>query len=547
MTEWVRELNRVPLAGPMLIVAVGYLVGRINWRGISIGPAGGTLAFAILMGHWGLSFEVLYGTSDPNLTVGQLGFAFFIYSVGFEAGPQFFSSLMGGPGWRFVLVGTVVNVLALVVAIGAGLAFGLSEAITAGLLSGALTSAPTYAAAAELTADRTALAVTFALTYPIGLLGTVWLVQALPKLMGDDLAAEADERESANRKHSGGPELTRAFDVSVPAAIGPTLQELDLTNRTGCYITLVHRGSDVFRAQAETTLELGDHVMVKGRFDELMEFGKFVGAEVYDEELRNRMPTPRRIHVEESAVIGKSLRELDMAHRYNCMVTGIERGGIEIEPSGDRVLMRSDVIKVIGGRANMRRLAADVGRYVKPTHETDIAVYAGGVFLGLLIGQVSFRGLGIPFEIGTAGGLLIAGILLGRFRHIGPFSTHVPKAARQLVRDLGIMLFVAETGVQAGGRLAGTVNEVMVPALGAACLVTILSVTGAALFARYYMRLPAVDTWGSIGGGMTSSSALVTVKRAAESNAPALSYAAAYAVASVLVTIAGQLVVLLMR
>ncbi|MDJ0973332.1 MAG: TrkA C-terminal domain-containing protein [Planctomycetota bacterium] len=541
MFEWVRALNEVPLAGLMLIVAIGYMVGRLAWRGMSIGPAGGTLALAILLGHWGLDFEQLYGTATPGLTVGDLGFAFFIYSVGFEAGPQFFTALMGGPGWRFVVVGTVVNLFALGFALLAGLAFGLGDSITAGLLSGALTSAPTYAAAEEVCSDPAALSVTFALTYPIGLVGVVWLVQALPRLMGDNLAAEADAREDRGKKRRTEPELTRAFDVSNEAVIGKSLKELDLTHGTGCYITLVHRGSAVFRADADTVLEAGDHVMAKGRFDELRAFGKMVGEEVYDEEMRNRMPAPRRIHVDERGVIGKSLRELDFASRYHCLVTAIERGQVTIEPSAETRLERHDVVHVIGRRGDMRELAVEVGRWVHPAHETDIAVYAGGVFLGLLLGRLAFGGFGL----GTAGGLLVAGILLGRFRHIGPFSTHVPPAARQLVRDLGILLFVAETGVQAGGQLAGTVEGVIGPTLLAAAGVTVFSVLGAALVARWLIGLSAVDTWGSIGGGMTSSAALVAVKRAAESNAPALAYAAAYAVASVLVTIAGQLVVYL--
>lgn len=541
MTEWVRALNEVPLAGLMLIVAIGYMAGRLAWRGMSIGPAGGTLALAILFGHLGLDFEHLYGTAHPTLTVGDLGFAFFIYSVGFEAGPQFFSALMGGPGWRFVVVGTVVNLLALGFALVAGLAFGLGDSITAGLLSGALTSAPTYAAAEEVCSDPAALSVTFALTYPIGLVGVVWLVQALPRLMGDNLAAEADEREDGNKRRRTEPELTRAFDVTQGAVIGKSLKELDLTHSTGCYITLVHRGGQVFRAEAETVLEAGDHVMAKGRFDELRAFGKLVGEEVYDEEMRNRMPAPRRIHVDERGVIGKSLRELDFAHRHHCLVTSIERGRVQIEPTAETRLERHDVLHVIGRRGDLRKLALEVGRWVHPAHETDIAVYAGGVFLGLLLGRIAIGGFGL----GTAGGLLLAGILLGRFRHIGPFSTHVPPAARQLVRDLGILLFVAETGVQAGGQLGGTVQGVLGPTLLAAAGVTVLSVLGAALVARWLMGLSAVDTWGSIGGGMTSSAALVAVKRAAESNAPALAYAAAYAVASVLVTIAGQLVVYL--
>ena len=180
-------LNDSPLAGLMLVVAAGFTLGRISWRGIALGPAGGTLLVALFMGSMGLGFREMYGTKHPELTLGALGFCLFIYSVGFEAGPRFFSALRGGSGWRFVVVGAVVNVTALLLAVLCGKLMHLGEAVTAGVLSGALTSAPTYAAAIEVTRDPGALSVAFALTYPVGLAGVVVLSQFLPRLMRDDL------------------------------------------------------------------------------------------------------------------------------------------------------------------------------------------------------------------------------------------------------------------------------------------------------------------------------------------------------------------------
>ena len=546
LVDW---LNQVPLAPLMLVVTLGYVIGKIEYRGISIGPAGGALGVAIALGMFGLDQRALYGTSHPGLTVGQFGFALFIYSVGFEAGPRFFSSLRGGPGWRFVLVGSLVNVFAVGIALLAGLTFGLGESITAGMLSGALTSAPTYAAAAELlgtATERADLAVSFALTYPVGLVGLVVLLQFLPRLMGDDLAKETESEEDEKRTQ-GRPELTRAFSVQRSESIGTPLRELDLTHATGCYITMIHRGSEVFVPDAETVLIAGDHVLAKGRFDELAKFEALVGAEVYDEELRQRMPAPRRIIVVSSAVIGKSLTEIDLARKYRCLVIGVTRSGVAIEPTSETVLERGDVLDIVGRRGALKKVATLLGRWQQSTNETDIAVYAAGIFLGLLLGQLRFDSLGVPFTLGTAGGLLLAGIAMGRVRTLGPINTYVPRAARQLVRDLGILLFVAETGLHAGGQSIGDWHGQVVPTLASALGVTLFSVVLAALVGRRILRLRAVDTWGSIGGGMTSSSALVVVRRAAESNQPALSYAAAYAVASVLTTVAGQLVVLLLR
>jgi putative transport protein len=538
-------LNGIPLAGLMLVVALGYGLGRLSWRGLSLGPAGGTLLVALLLGRQGLGFAHLYGGGEPALTVGMFGFALFIYSVGFEAGPRFFASLFGGPGWRFVVVGAVVNVAALLLAVAFARLLALDDALAAGLLSGALTSAPTYAAADRICSDPAALAVAFALTYPIGLAGVVLLVQFLPRLVGDDLGKGADDVEDGSDERARGSDLTRAFEVRDPAVIGPSLRELDLTHRTGCYVTRLHRGLEILPVDARTTLQAGDHLLVKGRLDELQAFEALVGPEVYDEELRRRMRQARRIRVTARAAIGKTLRDLELTQRHRALVVAVDRGGIVLEPSAELALARGDVVQVLGRRPDVRAVAELLGRFVHASDETDVAVYAGGIFLGLLVGQAHLTFFGTPVTLGTAGGLLLAGVLLGRFRDLGPLHAHVPRAARQLVRDLGILLFVAETGVKAGASSFGVMEGRLAATLGAGLGVTVLSVLAALLVARAVLRLRPVDAWGSVGGGMTSSAALVAIKRAADSNEPALSYAASYAVASVLATVAGQVVVLL--
>lgn len=542
-------LNGIPLAGLMLVVALGFTLGRQSWRGLSLGPAGGTILVALLLGRWGLSFTALYGSESPLLTVGDFGFALFIYSVGFEAGPRFFSSFLGGPGWRFVLVGAVVNVAALVLAVIFSRLFTLDDAIAAGLLSGALTSPPTYAAAEAVCSDPTALAVSFALTYPIGLAGVVLMVQFLPRAMGDDLAKGIDEGEEAGGRklHAGSAELTRAFEVRQKAVQGKPLRELDLTHKTGCYITRLHRDADIRAVDAETVLAEGDHILVKGTFEELQAFETAVGPEVYDEELRKRMRQPVKIRVLNRAVVGKTLAELQITQRFRSLIGSVERGGVVVDPTAELALDRGDIVYVVGRRDNVRKVTQLLGRVVHASDRTDIAVYAGGIFLGLTLGYAHIDAFGASITLGAAGGLLLLGLLLGRFRNIGILHANVPRSARQLVRDLGILLFVAEAGVKAGGSSFGVMKGNLIPTLGACIAVTVLSVTIAIAFARWFLKLRPVDAWGSMGGGMTSSASLVAVKRAADSNEPALSYAAAYAFASVLATVAGQVIILLMR
>jgi putative transport protein len=314
----------------------------------------------------------------------------------------------------------------------------------------------------------------------------------------------------------------------------------------------LHRDEETESVDAGTVLQPGDRILVKGRFEELQAFAALVGPEVYDEDLRRQRGTPRAVRVREREVIGRSLAELDLARAHRCLVTQVDRGDVALEPSAELRLERDDLVHVVGRRDDLRAVAARLGRFRRSTSETDIAVYAGGILLGLLIGRAHLDLHGTHFTLGTAGGLLLTGVLLGRFRDLGPLHANVPRAARQLVRDLGILLFVTEAGVRAGESLAGgafgaAMGDTVLRALGGAVAVTAAAVILPVLLGRWLLKLRPADAWGSLGGGMTSSAALSAIRRAADSNAPALSYAAAYAVASVLATIAGQVVVLWMH
>jgi putative transport protein len=543
----IQTLNHIPFAGLMLVVALGYLLGRVGRRGIALGPAGGTVLVALALGAAGLDFHSLYGSTTPAMTIGGFGFALFIYSVGFEAGPRFFSGT--SLTFRFILIGLTVNLLALLTAILAGRFFGLPSAVTAGVLAGATTSAATYAGAAEVAADGAALAVSFALTYPLGLVGVVLLVQFLPRLMGDELKGDASyEEPSDGEVQSKSPELRRVFEVSADSqVVGRTLRELELTRRTGCVITQIHYGGGFSVPGPDTRLETRDHVMVKGLLAGLREFEELVGPEVYDDGLRRSIPSPRAIQVTSRRINGRTLRQLELVTRFNCLITDVLRGGVTLEPKADLPLFRDDIVLVSGSNDDVLKVAQELGRFERSSSETDIAIYAGGILLGVLLGQAHLEFIGFDMRVGDAVGLLIVGVLLGRFRKIGRWSAHVPNAARRLVRDLGILLFVGETGVIAGGSSLEGLHHSLWQTLATGALVTVIPVMGAAFVGRLLFRLRPVEVWGSVGGGMTSSAALAAVRSAAnDSNEPAISYAASFAVSAVIATLAGRLIILAM-
>jgi putative transport protein len=554
VTEWFEAFNALPLAGLMLVVALGYTLGRVSLRDISTGPGGATLLVALGLGYLGLDAGVGPRVAG-SFGVGALGFALFIYSVGFDAAPHFFSSLRDRRGLRFVAVAVVVNVIAVILALGASRWLGMDASSTAGLLAGSLTSSPTYAAAAEVAPDPAQLSLAFAITYPFGLLGLVVLIQLVPRILGVDLAGDSvsedevplDSRGRGLRSSGPTPEVSRAFEARREEVVGHSLAELDLTRRTGCVISRIRQGDQLHIPSGETVLEQGDRMMVTGRLDELREFQALVGPEIDATTFHSDQLPTRRIQVMHRDCTGQSLAELGILRRLHCVVTRVERGAFWIEPNADVTLARGDTLEVVGERGDLRRLARELGRFELPMNETDIAVYAGGILLGVLLGSIHLRPFGLDLTLGMSGGLLLVGLVLGAQKQIGPFRTHVPREARQLVRELGILLFMAQTGLDSGAQLRDEVVagqwRVFVAGLG----VSTLTVGAALVIARVGLRLRPVDAWGSICGGLTSAAALHAVRRAADSNEPAIAYATAYAVGSVLATVAGPLVVVWLR
>ncbi|MBZ0137084.1 MAG: hypothetical protein K8I27_11995 [Planctomycetes bacterium] len=547
----IEYLNDIPLGGIMLVVALGWLVGRLEWRGIGLSPSGGVLLMALVLGYLGMNFDALYGADNgnlPRMTIGSFGFALFIYAIGFEAGPRFFSALAGS-GLKFVSLAAVTNVLALGTAVGGAYLFGLESSSAAGALAGAMTSTPALVAASEAAPEIGRLSVAYALAYPWGQLGLLLMVAVLPRLVRRPLAAGTEDTTEGDGGEVSLRESTlaraRSYLVENPESDGKSLRDLRLPATTGCVVTRVRRGDEVLLPGPEMVLKLGDIVMASGKLVALEKLEALIGPEKYDTVLRNSVPSPRRILVANKAAIGRTLSELDLLGRDKCLVVRVEREHQYLEPVGSLELQRFDVLEVVGRQARIRDAATRIGFLEQPEYETNIAIYALGILAGLLLGHLRIELGGVGLSMGAAGGLLLVGLLLGRFRRVGRFSANVPKPARQLVRDLGILLFVSEAGVRGGAALqAGLdISPWAVLVTGFAC--TTLTVLGTLLFAGKVLRLKPIDAWGGLCGGMTSTTSLEAVNRQAGNSDAVVGYAATYAVASVLITLAGQLAVAL--
>lgn len=549
-------LNQFPLAGVMLVVALGYLMGRLSVRGVTLGAPGFTLALALIAGHWGLDYRSLYKSMASPITLGSFGVALFIYSIGYEAGPRFFSSLRSQNGWKYISVGVVVTVTGTLLALGLAPVLNLDAPMCAGALAAALTAAPTYATASSAMATGALtyspiMAVVFALCYPIGFIGQGLIIQLGPRVLRQNLsrgaavdleAVDKSGRTIMLKKRGKADLFTRSYVVTQPEIIGKPLRELRLSEKTGVVLSFVVKGDEVIVPDGNTVLEQSQFVMASGTVEELNKFERMVGEEVYRREHFDKLPPARRVVVLNSAAIGMPLARLNLVREHKCLITKIERAEEIIDPTGNVALQRDDIIEIVGAPDDVRAVTPKIGRFERASFETDIAVFAGGMFAGLLLGGLKIGG----WTLGNAAGLLIAGIVIGRFQQFGPFSAHVPRAARALMRDLGLLLYLAETGIRAGPALSKGMGETLAPAMLATVLIMLGAAASGVIVATGIFRLRPVEIWGSLSGGMTST-ALPIVKRMADSNEPSISFAAAFAGASLLLPFAGQIVVAVLR
>jgi len=536
MISFFTQLLENDLALLFIILSLGCLAGRLRVAGVELSAAGGVLFVALVFGHFDF---VLPGE------ISSFGFAFFIYAIGFGAGPRFFQAFRRN-GVRYGLVALFVALVAAAVAMTCAALFDLPTLILPGVLGGALTSTSTLAAAYELVSDPL-LYVAYGITYPFGLIGLLFLVQFLPGLLHIDLKKEAEQVSELRPEPEEEENVSqrRVYQVQNPGIIGVPLRDLQLRQWTGTGIVTIKRGNRVMIANADSKLEHLDHVLAEGRLDQLLELGEFIGPEVVDEEITEEGNETVRVVVTLGHAFNRSLRELRLTPDFGVILTRLQRAAIDVPVNPDMRLERGDIVTLAGPPAKLRRAIDFLGRAERKIFETDIFTFSAGLVLGIVLGRIEWPL--IHTSIGNAGGLLFMGITLGYLRNFGPFSGRVPVAARFILQELGLLLFLAGVGTSAGGGLVENLGRFGLSIFLTGVLVTTITLLASLLFCRYVVKFDWNTSFGATTGGVTSTVALKLVTAASESQYAVLGYAGVYAFANILLTLLGQLMVSLAR
>ena len=546
---------------PALVVFVaiglGYLIGKINIGGFELGSTGGVLLVGLLFGHFGFEGHPFLGT---------IGFILFIYSVGLQAGPRFFNALLeDGP--RYVALAVVVAATGFGAAKALALAFDLDSGFAAGILAGALTSTPTLVGAQNaidagiavpgpgLTADdlRQHISVGYAITYVFGTIGLILIVKFVPAILGIDLvgasrqyARDKGYKESDKTVITGLP-VVRGYQVVEGELVGKTRREIEAAPDLDVGLVRLMRDGQVSEFGLDDEVRVGDRVAILAlpqRHATLREMPSLKSG-ILDTDLLDSYITTHDIVVTNESVVGRPLRELRITSEFGCFVTRIRRAQIDLPVAADSSLMKADVVTVAGDSQAIERLAERIGSIEKDIKETDLVTFALGIVIGLLLGLVSLKLGDINVGIGSAGGLLLSGIIFGYLRASYPTFGRVPPAARYIIMELGLMFFMVNVGINAGGGVVDALLSVGPMLIVCGIIVLILPVVIGYLFGAYFLKLNPALLLGSLTGSMTSTPALSAVQDAAKSSMPALGYAGTYAFANVLLTLAGTIIMLL--
>ena len=517
-----------------LIVALGFMLGRIKVCGISL-DVSAVIFVALLFGHFGVSI--------PK-ELGNFGLVLFIFTIGIQAGPGFFDSFRA-KGKTLILLTLLIVASASLTAVGLKYALELDTPSTVGLIAGALTSTPGLAAAIDSTGSPLA-SIAYGIAYPFGVIGVILFVKLLPKILRVDLEREARTLETERRNKY--PELqTCIFRVTNPQVFEHTLAQLNVGRMTGAVVSRIKSGQRITIPMGHTVLHADDWVQAVGSEDALSQLGVLLGERREGELPLVESQDIQSLLLTNKAMINKQLGDLNLHQNFGCTVTRIRRSGIELSPSPDLALKFGDKLTVVGEKDGLSGLACMLGNNAKLLSDTDFFPIAMGIVFGVLFGKlnISFGG-GMSFSPGLSGGVLIVALVLSAIGKTGPVLWSMSGPSNHLLRQLGLLLFLAEVGTSAGKTLVSTFQSTGWLMFGVGAAITLVPMLVSVVVGRWVFKISLLDLLGAITGGMTSTPGLAAADSMVDSNIPGVAYATAYPIAMVFLIVSIQLIAMAM-
>lgn len=506
-----------------LIIAIGFILGRIKIRGISL-DVSAVIFVALVFGHNGVFIPQDFQ---------QLGLVLFIFTIGIQAGPGFFQS--------FKKNGRQLAVIAIVLVLSSGvIAFliihfaQVDRSLAIGLLTGALTSTPGLAAAIDATGSSLS-SIGYGIAYPFGVIGVILYLAFLPKILRIDIKNE--EAAYLQDVAVGYPNIHKKnFIVENESVNGKSIGELQIREMTGAVISRVMHQEEAIAPSSSTILKKGDIVKAVGSEKALENVQLLIGRETTREIPLSNKYDVRSVLVTNREVAGKSLGQLNL-HAFGATITRIRRSGIEMTPSESFKLQLGDKLVVAcpkDGQGNVIRILGDDDRHLS---DTDFLPIATGIILGILVGKLSIGFESYDFSLGLTGGILLTALFLGKLGRTGPFMWTMTGAANHLLRQLGLLFFLASVGTSAGASLEDTYSTYGMGLFAHGVAITLLPLLLATLIAKIFFKMNLLTLLGTLAGSMTSTPGLAMTDALSDTDASAVAYATVYPIAMVLLIV----------
>lgn len=532
------------------VVAVGVLLSRIKICGVSLGVTW-ILFVGIVAGHFGLSV-------DPVIInfIKEFGLILFVYSVGLQVGPGFFSSFKKG-GLTLNGVAVITVFISVLLAYLIHVITGTSLVTMVGVLCGAVTNTPGLGAAQQTYIDATgvadpSIAMGYAVSYPLGVVGIVMSIVMIKGLFGMTMEKELEKAAGSSADAS---KMASKFSVEVrnTAIVGKTIEELHNLIDKGFVVSRLCRVNGKVEIPASaTTLNVGDRILVisveQNKDSIVAFFGEQVDMSTDEWEDMDSQMTTRKIVVTKHSINGKTLGELKIRSVFGLNVTRVTRAGIDLVATPDLELQIGDRVRVVGDDKNIESLAVALGNSAKQLREPNLLAIFLGIAVGVIFGSIPFMlpGMPQPVKMGLAGGPLIVAILISRFGYRFKVVTYTTLSANMMLREVGISLFLAAVGISSGAGFVDTVvNQGGLAWIGYGVIITLVPMLAGAAIGRYVFKFNYFQLMGLIAGCGTNPSGLAYSNSVSPINQQAVSYATVYPLVMFLRVLTPQILVLM--
>lgn len=533
-----------------IVISAGLLLGKIKVFGISLGITW-ILFFGIFLGHLGLQIE-----SNVLHFMKEFGLILFIYSIGMQVGPSFFSSFRKG-GITLNLLAAGVVFLGVITTYVIHLVTGTPIATMVGILSGAVTNTPGLGAAQQTFTDITGttdptIATAYAIAYPLGVVGIIITLVLLKFIFKIDQTKEYEKIEDSDESKKTEAHMF-SIQIKNPSIFGKNIRQIKaLLEKDFVISRVLHSQTGRLEVpKTETTLNDNDKVLIVSNLNSIDAIeallGKLIDMDKEDWSKLDSMLVSRRIAITKSQINGRSLGDLKLRNNFGVNITRVNRAGVDLIADSALQLQLGDRVTVVGSEDGITNVEKFLGNSLKRLREPNLISIFIGIALGVLLGSIPimFPGIPQPVKLGLAGGPLIVAILLSKFGPGFKLITYTTMSANLMLREVGIAIFLACVGLEAGGSFVETIVNGGYMWIGYGVIITLVPILTIGIIGRKFLKINYFTLMGMIAGSMTDPPALSFANTTAGNDIPAVSYATVYPLTMFLRVITAQLLILI--